>query len=191
MFDVRPLPEEQIDAAIDVGSVAYHLAPLSDEALARRRAFLARTHRVGAYEGDVLGGVASALDLELSVPGGATLPTFGLTWVAVLPSHRRRGALGGMMRRLFADAQERGVPLMALWAAEGAIYGRFGCGVAIRTLGLEADARLAFRIEPDPRPVRLLLPGDHDGAIAAIAPVHARERERRGGMAARARRGLA
>ena len=185
MFEIRPLPEEQIDAMLGVGTVAYHRPTLEGAEYARRRAFLAGAQRVGAYEGNVLGGVAAAIDMELSVPGGASLPASGVTWVAVLPTHRRRGALGGMMRRLFAQARERGVPLAALWASEGAIYGRFGFGAAVRALALDVDPRLGLRIEPDPRPVRLALPGDLGQAIAAISPVHERERGRRGGMAAR------
>jgi predicted acetyltransferase len=182
-FDIRPLPEEEIPAAIEVGGTAFHRS-LAEPERRRLRSFLAGAHRVGAYDGDALAGVAAVLDFELSIPGG-TLPCGGLTWVAVLPTHRRRGALGGMMAGLFDHLHERELPLMALWAAEGAIYGRFGCGVAIRALELEVDARtpLELRIEPDPRPVRLV---PVDDAAGVLAPVHARERARRAGMPARA-----
>ena len=182
-FDIRPVPEGDIAAAIDVGGIAYHLTTPEKDERARLERFLAGTRRVGAYDGDVLAGVAATLDLELSIPGGS-LPCDGLTWVAVLPTHRRRGALGAMMARLFADARERRVPLMALWAAEGAIYGRFGCGVAIRALSVEVDVRtpLEFRVEPDPRPIRLVDPERLD---EILAPVHERERVRRAGLLAR------
>ena len=37
--------------------------------------------------------------------------------------------------------QHRGEPLAALWAAEGAIYQRFGFGMATASVNLEADVR--------------------------------------------------
>jgi predicted acetyltransferase len=74
------------------------------------------------------------------VPGGE-LPTGGITFVTVLPSHRRRGLMSGMMRLMIDDCHRRGEPLAALWAAEGAIYQRFGFGMATASVNLEADVR--------------------------------------------------
>ncbi len=61
---------------------------------------------------------------------GATLPVAGLTWVCVHPGHRRRRLLTTMIGRHFADCRERGESVSALFAAEAAIYGRFGYGSA-------------------------------------------------------------
>ncbi|WP_402467502.1 GNAT family N-acetyltransferase [Isoptericola aurantiacus] len=61
---------------------------------------------------------------------GATLPTAGLTWVGVHPQHRRRGLASAMIDLHLARCRERGEPLSALFAAEYAIYGRFGYGKA-------------------------------------------------------------
>ena len=59
------------------------------------------------------------------------LPTAGVTWVSVLPSHRRRGVLSSMMRRQLADVRDRGEPLAVLWASESVIYPRYGYGRAM------------------------------------------------------------
>jgi len=83
----------------------------------------------GAYDGDLMVGSASSLTFAMTVPGGAAVPTAGLTAVSVLPTHRRSGALTGMMRASFEDARERGEPLAALLASETRIYGRFGYGI--------------------------------------------------------------
>ena len=56
------------------------------------------------------------------------MPTAGVTWVGVMPSHRRRGILRQLMTRQLDDIAERGEPLAALTASEGGIYGRFGYG---------------------------------------------------------------
>ncbi len=79
-------------------------------------------------EGGIVGG-AGAYELELTVPG-ARVPTAGVTVVGVLPTHRRRGVLSELMRAQLDDVHARGEPLAALWASEGAIYGRFGYGLA-------------------------------------------------------------
>lgn len=83
-----------------------------------------------ATDGDQIVGSASSLTFTMTVPGGAEVPTAGLTAVAVLPTHRRGGALTAMIRRSFEDARDRGDPLAALLASESSIYGRFGYGVA-------------------------------------------------------------
>jgi predicted acetyltransferase len=53
-----------------------------------------------------------------------------VTFVAVLPTHRRRGVLSSMMRRQLADVRDRGEPLAILWASESVIYSRYGYGRA-------------------------------------------------------------
>ena len=66
----------------------------------------------------------------MAVPG-AVLPVAGVTMVAVLPTHRRRGILRSMMHRQLADIAARAQePIAALWAAETPLYGRYGYGRA-------------------------------------------------------------
>lgn len=87
------------------------------------------THRIAAMEGDAIVGSAGGFRFTMTTPGG-TVPMCGLTMVGVLPTHRRRGILTSMMRRHLEEAHENGMPVSALWASEGQIYGRFGYGVA-------------------------------------------------------------
>jgi predicted acetyltransferase len=78
--------------------------------------------------------VASALiyTRDLTVPGGP-VPAACVSWVAVAPTHRRRGLLTRMMRHQLTDLHEQHrEPVATLWASEGAIYGRFGYGLASR-----------------------------------------------------------
>lgn len=67
---------------------------------------------------------------EMLVPGGARVPTTGLSWVGVHPGHRRRGLLTTMIKEHFEHALERGEFVSALTASEPKIYQRFGYGVA-------------------------------------------------------------
>jgi predicted acetyltransferase len=79
-------------------------------------------------DGQIVGG-ASAFEFQLTIPG-AIVPAAGITVVGVLPTHRRRGVLTQLMRAQLDDIHERGEPVAFLWASEGAIYGRFGYGLA-------------------------------------------------------------
>ena len=90
-------------------------------------------------------GVSRTYSFELTMPGGATIPAAAVSWVSVLPTHRRRGVLTQMMAAMHDDARERDEPAAILTASESSIYGRFGYGVAAWRLGLTAErARIAF-----------------------------------------------
>ncbi len=97
---------------------------------ARFRALIAPGQAWGAFDGATMVGTTATFALQLGVPGGASLPTAGLTMVSVRPSHRRRGIVRSLMDLHLADARERGYPASALWASEAAIYGRFGYGIS-------------------------------------------------------------
>src|SRR2546423_12328424 len=77
---------------------------------------LERMH--AAFDGDRIVGGAGAFALRMTVPGGAALPTAGVSGVGVLPTHRRRGIPRSMMRGHLDDIHDRGEPLAALWASE-------------------------------------------------------------------------
>lgn len=100
---------------------------------------------LAAVEDAAVVGGAGAYRFDTTVPGGGQVPTAGVMAVGVLPTHRRRGALTALMRRQLADAHERGEPLATLFSAEGAIYPRFGYGLASLAGDIElpkSDARL-------------------------------------------------
>lgn len=66
---------------------------------------------------------------EMRVPGGGTVTTTGLTWVGVHSAHRRRGLLTEMIADHFAEGLAAGEVVSTLYAAETAIYQRFGYGL--------------------------------------------------------------
>src|SRR4051794_12794993 len=77
---------------------------------------------LGLIEGERVAATAGIYSLEMTVPGGAAVPTAGITWVTVSPTHRRRGVLTAIMRRQLDDVhQAEREPVAALWAAESSI----------------------------------------------------------------------
>ena len=148
-IEIRNPAEDELRAAMEATHVSFAEA-LSDEHFERHRKMLPLDRFYAAYDDSVPVGTAADYAFQLTVPGGE-LATAGVTWVGVMPSHRRRGILTQMMRRELDDIHERGEPLAILWASEAAIYGRFGYGIAAPTVQLEADhVRFALRDTPDP-----------------------------------------
>ncbi|WP_394850490.1 GNAT family N-acetyltransferase [Pendulispora brunnea] len=86
--------------------------------------------RYAAFDGDMLVGAAGSFTFRMTVPGGVSPEIGGLTHVGVLPTHRRRGILTGLMRGVFEENRKRGQAVSALYASEGVIYGRYGYGMA-------------------------------------------------------------
>jgi predicted acetyltransferase len=130
-YPIRPVGSEEFDAFNLVGLHAFHSSPLppEDRQLVTSRLEFGRS--LAAFDGATPVGTAAAYTFQLTVPGLQTLPTAGVTWVAVLPSHRRRGVLRSLMRRQLADVRDRGEPLAVLWASESVIYSRYGYGRAM------------------------------------------------------------
>ncbi|WP_333762018.1 GNAT family N-acetyltransferase [Streptomyces sp. IBSBF 2390] len=136
-------------------------------------------------DGDAIVGTSGAFSFRMTVPGGAVVPTAGVTMVSVAATHRRRGVLTSMMRRLLDDARAKGEPLAALFASEPAIYGRFGYGAATSQISAEIDTgrvSLALPRGTDEVRVRYAPPADVlrecEAVYAALVP-------RRPGMLAR------
>ncbi len=132
--------------------------------------------------GRPVGGTAS-YRFELTIPDGRS-PAAGVTWVSVLPSHRRRGILSELMRRQLDDVHARGEPLAILWASESAIYGRFGYGIAAPATAMDAE-RSAFALRDGSGQrgsVRLLTA---DEAAELLPPVYERVRHTRAGLLSR------
>jgi predicted acetyltransferase len=180
---VRAARKEELETVLDLTDVAFH-RERSPARAERLRDWTAGPRPIVAEVDGELVGTAGTYDWTMSVPGG-TLPVSGVTIVTVLPTHRRRGILRAMMVRLAADAREAGLPVAALWASEGTIYGRFGYGPAawVRDAHAELRGGLPLRAPAEePLDVRLV---HRDDAHPAVAPIFERARARRPGLMSR------
>jgi predicted acetyltransferase len=123
------------------------------------------------FDGDRVAATAGIYSLEMSVPG-AVVPTAGITWVTVSPTHRRQGVLTAIMRRQLDELhQQEREPVAALWAAESSIYGRFGYAPATWRGGWQgATERLRLRPDVDcgTGTVRLVDVEELRGAVVGV-----------------------
>ena len=135
---VRQLGPDDLDAALRADEAAFS-DEVKPENREQARATIEWPRMFGAFDGDELCGTAGAYALEVTLPGGAVVPTSGVTAVGVLPTHRRRGVLSSMMARQLDDVAQRGEPVALLTASEATIYRRFGYGVACAFRTVEVD----------------------------------------------------
>ncbi|ACZ31236.1 acetyltransferase [Xylanimonas cellulosilytica DSM 15894] len=147
-YRLEPLDESRKRDIYDLDAWAFPIATSLDDLLATASPLpWDRTFGVVAPDaraGELAAMYASYPFQRFPVPGGE-LPAGGLTWVGVHPQHRRRGILTAMIDDDLARCATRGEPLAALFAAEYAIYGRFGYGRAADDLRLEIPRGTALR----------------------------------------------
>jgi predicted acetyltransferase len=182
---VRPLSEADAEAVFDIDLWAFGFDPqYADYDVAR--AFLEWDRVAGAFLGDRLGGIHAVLSLEMPVPGGASVRAGGLTWVGVHPEMRRRGLLGAMMRHHLDAVRDAGEAVSILYAAEPAIYGRFGYGMATQDVKLTVGRGAALRDVPGADDVTVSFEtADIDKHRDLVVDVFDRARAERPGWAGR------
>ena len=132
---IRPITDDEYAGFRRVHEHSFNSGPTPAARLPIMRRQFEADRSLGAFDpalpaGRDIVGTAGVYSFPMAVPG-AVLPVAGVTMVAVLPTHRRRGILRSMMRRQLADiAAQAEEPIAALWAAETPLYGRYGYGRA-------------------------------------------------------------
>src|SRR5712691_8546328 len=179
MIDVRTASDDEFEVAVRTIEAAFGEEPGEGD-LDRARKTMPLDRILCAFDDGRPVGTAASFPLQLTIPGGQ-LAVAGVTWVGVLPSHRRRGIMTQLMQRQLTDVHERGEPLAILWASESAIYGRFGYGMSALGLSLDAErARFRFRDDPGPGGATRLV--DADEAQHLSPSIHERVRAEVPGM---------
>ena len=181
-IEVRAPDDGELRAAMVAAETAFG-SELHEADYERERVTLPTSRAHVAFDDGKAVGLAGAYAFDLSIPGGE-LPCAGVTWVGVLPTHRRRGILRELMSRELEDVRAWGEPIAALWASESAIYGRFGYGQAAQGVRMEADSgRFALRDDPGPHGSWRLV--DADEAYRLLPAVYGRFRAGRAGLLSR------
>ncbi len=181
--EIRVIETEEFDAFRRVDRRGFQFEPTKDD-LERpdtwARGELDRA--VGAFLGGEMVGIGRNYSFDLTVPGGTRLPAGAVSWISVLPTHRRRGVLTAVMATLAADSRNRGESVSMLTASESTIYRRFGYGVATDRVGASIESSRSRFLPPwsDPGRVRFV---DLDEAGKVFPEVYERTRSRVGSVA--------
>ena len=171
-YPIRPIRVAEFDALHAVGEHAFHDAAPTPQRRAEILDCFELDRSLAAFDGPAPVGSAGAWSFELCVPGALTAAA-GVTWVSVLPTHRRRGILGSLMRHQLDDIHDRGEPIAVLWASEAGIYARYGYGRASwhATFTLcHGEGELMPGAPRDPR-LRLRI-AEPEAALAELAKVY-------------------
>lgn len=163
---IRPVTADELTAFAARVLDTFGTDPDGDpQAPDRLRALVPPGRAFAAFDGDALVATAAAYAMRLSVPGGA-IAMGGLTCVTVAPSHQRRGLLRRLMATHLADVAAAGEPVSGLYASQGALYRRFGYGVAAE--GEELSVRGPLTAPATPDALALLSTEDAHARLPAI-----------------------
>jgi len=176
---IRPVAPEEVPEFFRANALAFSDEWIPAE-LELEQTLMEPERMVTAEADGELVGTGGAFSFEMTVPGASTA-TAGVTWIGVVPTHRRQGILTALMAHIHQDARRRGEPLAALWAAESLIYPRFGYGLAARDQEFEIERGRTAWLQGKPLQGRLRLV-DAAAAQMQFQPVFERECRRRPGM---------
>jgi predicted acetyltransferase len=183
--EVRVCAPEEVRGALT--PIWHYFGGVPKEEDVERLAPVLPAERVhAAFDGGRIVGGAGAYLFDTTVPGGAQVPTAGVMAVGVLPTHRRRGALTKLMQRQLADAHERGEPLATLYASEGAIYSRFGYGLASLAGNMELPKEHAKLEDDEPIGQARILENEEE-TLELLPPIYDRVQAETVGMLTRTR----
>jgi predicted acetyltransferase len=180
----RPLTEADFTEFHRVFASAFLREPTPEQDALERAMFEpGRFH--GVFDGSELVGVGGIFTKRMTFPGPRVEPLGGVTTVGVAPGHRRRGVLTRLMRAQLHGLHERGAePVLALWAAEASIYGRFGYGMAAQYAEVSVPRGVPFASTVDTGADRVRdLPRER--ALPLLFALHDRVRPTRVGWVTR------
>jgi predicted acetyltransferase len=143
-IEIRTIGDGEREEWVRAGDASFSEILKEDE-VAALLPTLETDRSFAALDGDRIVGTAATITSRMVVPGGARIPTAAVTMVGVSPTHRRRGINTSMMSAILEQAAERAEPIAALFASEGAIYGRFGYGLSAYLGEFQAEsARMQY-----------------------------------------------
>jgi predicted acetyltransferase len=141
-----------------------HMGPAKDEHWSALVDSFEPGRNLGAFQDGELVGCTQSYASQLALPGGAVLPMAMVSRVGVRADHTRRGVLTSLKRAQLSGLAE---PFATLRASEGAIYRRFGYGIATRGRSVVVDRAQAttHATAPTDGRVRLVPSGESLPAI--------------------------
>lgn len=164
-------------AWLQAESRGFHQGTLSDDELGWLLEGVADRRTTGVWDDAVEPvGTANSWPGRMTVPGGADLPSWAISFVSVAPTHRRRGIARALLEAELRTAAALGLPMAMLTVSESTLYGRYGFAPAAFASDLTIDTRRA--VWSGPIPAGRVGYVDIRGWRERIGPLHERARRR-------------
>lgn len=123
-IDIRPVSGDDLGRAHFI--LAYSFTDdRSPEARERQKHVEAMGPTIALYEDGEMAACLRVLSLRMFIHG-ASIPLGGVSNVACLPEHRRKGYVGQLLRHALALMREQGQPVSSLWTPHPTLYRRYG-----------------------------------------------------------------
>ena len=136
-FEFRPATAEEMPALRRLGRYVFAAAPSEEED--ELKALRPEWTHAAFHRGQPVA-CSAGLPFKLRL-NGRGVPADGVTAVGTDPGFRRRGLVRRLIGDLLRRAYENGQPVSILWASLGAIYQRFGYGLASTQVEHSFDPR--------------------------------------------------
>ncbi len=183
-IEIRPPTDDEWPDVCRFDGRSFGFTYTPEEMDAKREAHDMARFRM-AVDDDAIVALAGSYALEVTLPGGASVPMGGVTWVSTAATHRRRGLMRRVVDAVHDDIDARGEPVASLFASEGGIYERLGYGISthVRSTSIEVHTtRLRPELVSVAGEVRYVEAPD---AAPRLAEIWERYRRRRAGETAR------
>ncbi len=183
-IEIRTPTDEEWPAICRFDSRSFGGSYTEAEIEAKRDVHDMRRFRV-AYDDREIVAVAGSYAMEVTLPGGASVPMGAVTWVATAATHRRQGLMTRVVGAVHDDIDRRGEPVASLFASEGSIYERMGYGVSTQVRVVLIDARAARLRSDFAHPIGSVRYLDPEDAAPVLAEIWERFRRHRAGESGR------
>ena len=178
-LEIRPIVAEEFAAFAWVDGATFGEPP-DDQTIAANEPLFEFDRSRAVFDKGRIVASSGTFSFVLTLPGLTELPVAGVSWVGVMPTHRRRGLLRALMGQLHDDAVNRGEAISVLQCSETNIYGRVGYGPGTYLVNWEIDAgRAGFAVPPDTAHTLEIM--DHQRASEVLPEVFERARRQRPG----------
>lgn len=126
--EIRPIRDEEVEEFAFLDAYAFN-SERTPEALQEAAAFTRATcpleWSLAAFADGRMAAGLRVLPFAMRINGGA-VAMGGVSGVACLPEHRRRGHVDALLRRSLADMRERGQVVSGLYTPHYPLYRRYG-----------------------------------------------------------------
>ena len=136
--EIRPISEDDLEAAHFLLAYSF-TGDRSQEGRERMKHIESMGSAFALYDDGQMAACLRILPLQTFIHG-ASIPLGGISGVACLPEHRRKGYVGRLLRHALAVMREQGQPLSSLFTPHPSLYRRYGW--------MTASNALSYRLKP-------------------------------------------